>query len=312
MPRWSVIVPTYRPDETLRQALLSIRAAAAVSGESMQLEVVDDASPDRDVAALLASWSLGDIPVYRRPQNGGLATCWNHCIQRARGELVHILHQDDLVEPHFYERMSAMARRCPEAGMIVCGIRYDEAGAVRLAPLEQEEGGVLPDWLATIASGQRLQCPCVVVRRDVYEQVGGFDPGLRFVLDWEMWVRIAAAFPVAYVPEPLATYRIHDKAETRRLKQAGVITRDLALGVERIAVTLKRAGRLDCLASTRLYAWRTAGMTAYEAEVAHRPGIALRELAESVKCFGIRIGAAELLKRARWALRLAASTVTFH
>ena len=48
----------------------------------------------------------------------------------------------------------------------------------------------------------------MVVQREVYEQLGGFY-GVEYGEDWEMWVRIAARYYVAYTPEVLAAYRKH-------------------------------------------------------------------------------------------------------
>jgi hypothetical protein len=58
--------------------------------------------------------------------------------------------------------------------------------------------------------------PSIVVRRDVYESLGGFDRRLVCSEDWEMWVRIAARYPIWYEPEPLAVYRMHDQSNTGR------------------------------------------------------------------------------------------------
>jgi hypothetical protein len=58
--------------------------------------------------------------------------------------------------------------------------------------------------------------PSIVVRRDVYEALGGFDDRLRCSEDWEMWVRIAARYPVWYEKEPLALYRMHANSNTGR------------------------------------------------------------------------------------------------
>ena len=45
------------------------------------------------------------VTVHREPKNNGLGRIWNRCIERARGEWVHILHQDDIVLPGFYKHL---------------------------------------------------------------------------------------------------------------------------------------------------------------------------------------------------------------
>jgi hypothetical protein len=63
--------------------------------------------------------------------------------------------------------------------------------------------------------------PSIVVRRDVYEALGGFDSRLICTEDWEMWVRIAAQYQIWYEVEPLALYRIHLDSNTGRHISSG-------------------------------------------------------------------------------------------
>ncbi|MCU0721656.1 MAG: hypothetical protein MUC83_18240 [Pirellula sp.] len=67
----------------------------------------------------------------------------------------------------------------------------------------------------------------MLVRRDVYEELGGYRSDLRFALDWEMWVRIAAHYAVWYDPKVLAIYRRHAGNETARLAKIGITWSDL-------------------------------------------------------------------------------------
>jgi hypothetical protein len=60
----------------------------------------------------------------------------------------------------------------------------------------------------------------MVVRRSVYEKLGSFY-AVHYGEDWEMWVRIAAHFPVAHSPERLALYRVHQNNITGRYFLSG-------------------------------------------------------------------------------------------
>jgi hypothetical protein len=66
----------------------------------------------------------------------------------------------------------------------------------------------------------------------VYERLGGFDERLSWTEDWEMWVRIAAHYPVWYEPEPLAVYRIHGASSTGRKARSGETVRDIRRAIE--------------------------------------------------------------------------------
>jgi len=236
---WSVMIPVYEPSELLNETLQSVRVAVGRAEGSFQVEIVDDASPSGSKAAFADAAGM-TVAYHRRDRNGGLAACWNECIARARGRLVHILHQDDIVLPDFYAEMERLAAATPEAGMLFCRTIFRTGDQASPQEAEQEHAGLVPDWLARIAGGQRIQCPSVVVRRDIYAQLGGYDPRLKFVIDWEMWVRIAASCKVAHLPLPLVEYRVHAQSETARLQSRGCITDDFVTGGRLISATLAR------------------------------------------------------------------------
>ncbi|RCJ22326.1 hypothetical protein A6770_29945 [Nostoc minutum NIES-26] len=103
----------------------------------------------------------------------------------------------------------------------------------RSSPLEQPESGILSNWLERIAIEQRIQTPSIVVRRSVYEKLGRFD--CRFSCcgeDWEMWVHIAAQYPVWYEVEPLALYRIHSNSLSRISTRIEADTQELRMATE--------------------------------------------------------------------------------
>jgi glycosyltransferase involved in cell wall biosynthesis len=221
-PLWSVMVPTYNATHYLSDALTSALAQDQ-GADQMQIEVVDDCSDDApgSVVDELAPERIG---YYRQVENVGHTRNFNTCIARARGHLVHILHADDAVRDGFYWTMQQPFHDHPEIGAAFCRyISMDADGNWEtIAPLEAGGRGIIEDWLDRIALGQRLQTPCMVVRRSVYEQLGGFDLRLTHSEDWEMWTRIAASFPVFYEPKPLALYRVHawsSSAPSRRVAE---------------------------------------------------------------------------------------------
>lgn len=240
-PRWSVMIPTYNPSaQYLAQTLQSVLAQRG-AGTNMEVVVIDDASPDVYTPALVRSIAGDSVRCEVTGQNLGLAANWNRCIARARGELIHILHQDDLVRPGFYPAVEKTYRNNTNVGMIFCRHEFiDAAGiSVGLSDLEKADGGVVPDWLEKIASRQRLQCPSVVVPKRVYSAIGPFRDDLLYIIDWEMWIRIAARFEVAYIPDVLAAYRVHGGSETSRLAKSGAINSDFDRGLAAIGESLR-------------------------------------------------------------------------
>lgn len=227
------MIPTFNPTAHLRQTIESILLQDAGPGE-MQIEVVDDCSTEFDVKRLVRAVGNGRVGFHRRIEPGGLCGNWNTCIDRARGHWVHILHQDDLVLPGFYRKLREGIEQAPNIGAAFCRhILMDEEGHwYFIAPLQRRTPGVIPDWLERIASTQPIQTPAIVVRRNVYGEIGGYSPELVYALDWDMWKRIAAHYPVWYEPQPLACYRTHNSSETSRLIRTGADLADVRKSIE--------------------------------------------------------------------------------
>ena len=230
-PCWSVMIPTFNCAGLLQQGLSSV-LDAGLSPERMQIEVVDDASTADDPAAVVQRLGRGRVGFFRQPRNVGHSRNFNTCLQRSRGHLVHVLHGDDWVDPEFYLRMEVLFRAEPELGAAFCRhvVTNHDGSPQRLSPLERGSPGVLKGWLETVAAELRLQPPSMVVRRDVYERLGGFDVRmLSCGEDWEMWVRVAAHYPVGYLPEPLAFYRDSANSLTKRSIRSGQNIRDVRM-----------------------------------------------------------------------------------
>ena len=215
-PRWSVMIPTYRCARYLGEALRSVLAQDP-GPDAMQIEVVDDHSDD-EPEAVVRDLGRGRVGFYRQPLNVGHIANFHACLARSRGEIVHLLHGDDLVRPGFYAALQRGFDTVPDAGAAFCRSIYadgDGSGG-DMTPEEASAAGLLPDALAHLATEQRIMTPSIVVRRGVYERLGGFDRRLACAEDWEMWVRIAAHFPIWYDPNPLAVYRMHRTSNTGR------------------------------------------------------------------------------------------------
>lgn len=228
------MIPTYNCAGFLRETLASVLAQDPGS-DAMQIEVVDDASTRDDPEAVVQELGDGRVAFFRQPRNTGHVANFNTCIHRSRGRLVHILHGDDLVRPGFYDAMATPFELHAEVGAAFCrDERIDENGElVSVSAALRTASGVLEGWLETIAVGQRLQAPAIVVRRAVYEHLGGFDRRIScYGEDWEMWVRIAAHYAVWYQAEPLAAYRIHTRSLTARGVQTGAHADDYRRVIE--------------------------------------------------------------------------------
>lgn len=229
-PVWSVMIPTYNCARYLRCALTSVLSQDP-GVDLMQIEVVDDCSTADDPEAIVREVGHGRVSFFRQDRNVGHVRNFDTCLQRSRGNLVHLLHGDDYVLDGFYATMGRPFEEHPNIGAAFCRhVAIDEDGHwFAVSPLLQRESGIPHDWLERIARGQLLQPPSIVVRRAVYERLGGFDRRIEtYGEDWEMWVRIAASYPVWYQVEPLSAYRVQTTASlSGRAMRSGQNMRDL-------------------------------------------------------------------------------------
>lgn len=220
-PFWSVMIPTFNGAAFLATTLSGV-LSQAFSPEEMQIEVLDDGSDD-ETEQIVELVGRGRILFHRNIQRLGLVGNWNACLQRANGHWVHILHQDDIVLDGFYSTLKASIEANIDVGAAFCRYSYiNENGEfLSLAGLERETTGILQNWLERIAVAQLIQFPSIVVKRSVYENLGGFCVEAHYAADWEMWKRISRYYSVCYVPEVLAGYRLHTRSETSRLINSG-------------------------------------------------------------------------------------------
>jgi Glycosyl transferase family 2 len=220
---WSVMIPCHNPRPDYLEAVLRSVLQQDPGKTVMQIEVIDDCSPDGAPVEFVRKIAGDRVTVHRQKKNLGQAANWNCCIERAQGTWVHILHQDDLLLPGFYEKLKAGMDSPAMPGLLYSRHAFMDVQGRQLwlSDLDAEKPGCLKEALPYLARAQMIQTPAVMVRRSVYEALGGFRPDLCFTLDWEMWCRIAAQFPVWYEPEVLACYRMHSANITSQLVEEG-------------------------------------------------------------------------------------------
>jgi glycosyltransferase involved in cell wall biosynthesis len=233
-PLWSVMIPTHNCANYLKATLTSVLAQDP-GADLMQIEVVDDCSTQDDPEEIVRSLAGDRVSFYRQPQNVGHVRNFDTCLQRSRGRLVHLLHGDDLVMPGFYSKLQVGFDRHPEIGAAFSRHAFiDElSNWTQLSALELPHSGILPNWLSRIAVRQLIQTPSIVVRREVYERLGGFDCRMKcWGEDWEMWVRIAAEYPFWYESQPLALYRQRAASLTGKTIRTGENIQDVRRAID--------------------------------------------------------------------------------
>lgn len=222
-PFWSVMIPTYNCGEYLRRAITSV--LVQMQGlENIQIEVLDDCSTTDDPESVVRELGQSSVAFFRQPKNCGAINTFNTCLERARGNWVHILHGDDMVLPGFYKEYERLIAANPDAVMIVGRVVIIDESDRWLylsGPLPDKPDGTIENFVSRQAVMQLGQFAGVVVRRDCYEKVGGFCTLLSHTADWDMWFRIGRLGRVLGTERPWALYRVHQASDTSKQRISG-------------------------------------------------------------------------------------------
>jgi GT2 family glycosyltransferase len=213
----SVIVPCHNGAKFLADAIASILAQTY---PALEILVIDDGSTD-GTEAIATQYAA---PVrYIRQTCQGVSVARNTGIQASRGNYLVFLDHDDRLLPHAL----AVGINCLEKNSD-CGFAYgrhqsiDSAGnLVGLAPDTVDtkaelslKGSVANDY-ALMLSGQFPVPPArIMFRRQVFAQIGGFDPTLTNSQDYDICLRVAAQFLACRHNQIIAEYRQHDTSKT--------------------------------------------------------------------------------------------------
>ncbi len=201
MPTVSVIIPAFNALETIDESLRSLRGQSFADFETI---VVDDGSTDGTADHVAAAFPE---VILCRQRNGGPAAARNAGAEVATGEWLAFLDADDLWLPWRLELQLAGAAKHPDVDLW--------AGDIQLIGLDDEElsaPGELPpiNWveLSDLAVSNRLATTTVLLRRDLFQELGGFDTRFRGPEDYELWLRVAARGRIALIEYPLVRYRV--------------------------------------------------------------------------------------------------------
>lgn len=201
MPTVSVIIPAYNAESFIAD---TVRSALNQTFADLEVIVVDDGSKDGTLARLAA---FGDrIRVHQQP-NGGVARARNTGVSLARGSWIAFLDADDLWLPTKLARQLATAGDAP----MVFTDRYNIGARGEVPELQSEctpmYGGDL--FVPLLLEGNFITSTSVMIRRALFEQLGGFYTRLNGTEDWDLWLRVAEKHAIAFCPEPLVQYRFH-------------------------------------------------------------------------------------------------------
>lgn len=204
LPLVSIVTPSYNQARFLRSTIESVLAQ---DYPRIEYIVMDGGSTDGSVEIIRAY--ADRLGYWQSAPDGGQANAINAGWQRAGGEILAYLNSDDTMLPHAVRLSVEALQQNPDAGLSYGSCAWMDAEGRSLALMEAK-----PFTLQEILLHNRLAQPSVFVRRTTLEHVGMLDPLMHYMLDYDLWLRIAVSYPVARIPDQIANFRLHSDSKT--------------------------------------------------------------------------------------------------
>jgi len=211
MQEVSVNMSVYNGEVYLKAAIDSVLNQTF---SDFELIVVNDGSTDR-TAEILASYTDPRIQVITQT-NHGISHARNQAFRASQGQFIAVMDADDESLPTRFERQVAFMHVHPEVGLLgSAAFFWDELEGRRwtyVPPVTDEE------LRAGFVKGNPFIHTSIMMRRSLLELVGGYNETFPFLVDYELYTRLAPYTRMANLPEPLVIrrYRMGSVSTTLR------------------------------------------------------------------------------------------------
>ena len=226
----SVVIPLYNKEKSIIPTLQSVCTQTYTDFEIL---VVNDGSTDNG-ASLATKYPDTRIRVINK-ENGGVCSARNRGIQEAKGEYIALLDGDDQWDKDYLSEQMKMIHDFQNAAM--WGINFAELNQGKLirkleTALPDGFRGYVENYFRMPKRVSDLFCSSsVVIRREVFDEVGMFDERIMYAEDSDMWFRIIANYQVAFYDKYMVWY-LYD-AENRAMNRTRLLKYWLPYFVEK-------------------------------------------------------------------------------
>lgn len=211
-PLVSVLLPVYNCRSYIEQSIQSILEQ---SYDNFEIIIIDDGSIDGS-GELIQQFANPRVRLYRQP-NQGLATSLNRAIALARGKYLARQDADDVSLPTRLEKQVRFLEAHPKYGLL--GTWSEILTEDSMTPRRHTHPTKTVELKFNLLFDNYFVHSSVMLRREVFDLVGGYRIEPHFPEDYDLWSRVARAFNVANIPEALVQYR----------ETAGSITRTASI-----------------------------------------------------------------------------------
>ncbi|MBW8010755.1 MAG: glycosyltransferase [Chloroflexi bacterium] len=205
MPRLSIVIPTYNRGHYIFECLQSIWDQGY---QDYEILVVDDGSTDNTLEILQPLIENKKVKLLHQTKSGA-AAARNKGVINATGELIAFLDSDDIFYPSKLKKQAEYMDQHPSVMILHSNFnKFDDFGNdLGTKYTSFFSGHIYPEIL--LYWEMLMATSCVIVRADLFNEIGLFDEDLTSAEDLDLWARIARKYPIHHMPEILAGIRVH-------------------------------------------------------------------------------------------------------
>jgi|GEM_PF-1857272 len=202
-PLVTIVTVTCNRAGRLRDAIESVLALEFKDWEYL---LIDDGSDD-ETAAVMRNYQqkFPFIRTISRPQKG-LPRSRSEAVPLARGKYLAFLDDDDLFLSLRFCRHISFMEENPWIALVYSRVdmrgKYGQLSEIYPQEPVLDFAGLLED--------NRIQIHAATLRTSCVRELGGFDGSLEGCDDYDLWLRIAKNYPIAFIPETVGCYIWHD------------------------------------------------------------------------------------------------------
>lgn len=217
----SIAIPTYNRSELLKTSLQSVLAQ---DYPDFQVIVLDNASCD-DTEAVVCSFADSRINYIRNETNIGIFRNWQRAVEVNSSPYLTILSDDDMLLPNFIRESVLALDNHPHAGFSIAQAEIIDTNGARVHVTGRELSDNFPEgliegleFIQQIVDGRKwiLLSSGIMFRANALAFVGGIDaPHSKYMLDLNLYLRMAAQFDLFFIAKELAQVRYHIEQDSK-------------------------------------------------------------------------------------------------
>lgn len=196
---FSIIIPCYNTGQFLIEAINSV---LVLDIDGLEIVVVNDGSTDEFTLSVLNSIHNPIITIIHQ-ENKGLSAARNIGVKFSSNKFIFFLDSDNRVKLGYFEKALKAFNENSDVGVVYSRpFFFGESNIPRFNSQKFNFDALL---------ARNFIDACAFVRRDAFNEIGGFDEnrGLYISEDWEFWIRLAlTTWKFHFLDEQLFDYRI--------------------------------------------------------------------------------------------------------